>query len=795
MRKLCVVLCRAVILLSLFSAASVVAMTLSSPAPGNLFITGQPVAFAVADVSGDVAYELEDYFGEQVISGSLPAGSKPMTLALPGLVPGYYELRCTGAEATTITALGVVMDRDDRPLPGASHVGIDTALNWCAGEGQWKPMAQMLRIAGIAWVRERISWWGVQPGKDSAFNWGSYQDAIELLHSEGLHISQVFCSTPGWAYTGKAERPPEDLRTVYSALRAASSHFGEQIPAWEVYNEPSGTFLGGLADSYAGVLKAGYWGVKDGAPDAVVLPGSLIHWVTPFARNLSECGAGDYFDVLNVHRYHSPYGYAPALSSHREVWRRKAQPGQPVWLTETNLLFWPSEGPDRGLLGRSEQHRAARYVGQAVPLALAAGAEKIFFFMLPDRREDNVQFGFLRPDTTPYPSFCALSAAANILGESSYLGRLASNAPCDARAFSTPQGNVLVAWAEGETTLTIPTEKRAVQVANLFGAERQVRASGDEVVVTVGPEALYILDVGERLKQHLRGTPPPLAQRPALHPSRVVLVGHCDLPIHKWRNWYVVEGPDPIEFTVDAYNFDEESPTRGVVEVRAPRGWHVVEGRRELRIDPMGRARFTCQLWPAGDALGPLKLFVRGQFPATSVAPSVSYFGRDPALLEPARCQPLELDDPSRWQARIPDDNGTATIRPTGARHGFRIVTRFDAPGPRQVDLIARFDPPADFSAFDGLRFNLTPLPKRLDITSSLGLTDQAGACWQVNVLTSPDQPCLVLFQDLKWEWWSTPTASLDLRHIAELQLHCSSASRENKLTMEIDGFEAIKFK
>ncbi len=66
----------------------------------------------------------------------------------------------------------------------------------------------------------------------------------------------------------------------------------------------------------------------------------------------------------------------------------------------------------------------------------------------------------------------------------------------------------------------------------------------------------------------------------------------------------MVEGPDPIEFTVDAYNFDEESPTRGVVEVRAPRGWHVVEGRRELRIDPMGRARFTCQLWPAGDALG-----------------------------------------------------------------------------------------------------------------------------------------------------------------------------------------------
>jgi len=781
------------ILLSALSAGSAMALTVSSQAPGNLFIAGRPVAFALADVSGKVSYELEDYFGEQIATGVLPVASEPMTLALPGLVPGYYELRCTDAEDTASAPLGVVLDRGDRPLPAAGHVAIDTALRWCVPEQQRKPMARMLRLAGIPWVRERISWWGVQGGEDSAFNWGSYQDTMDLLHAEGLRISQAFCSTPDWAYSGKSQRPPEDLRTVYRALRAASSHFHEQIPAWEVYNEPYWAFPG-LADSYAGVLKAAYWGVRDGAPDAVVLPGSLIHWVTPFARNLAECGAGDYFDVLNVHRYHSPYGFEPALSSHREVWRENGQPDHPLWITETNLLFWASEGADKRLLGRGEQHRSARYVAQAVPLALAAGVEKIFFFMLPDRREGDVQFGFLRPDMTPYPSFVALSAAANILGESTYLGRLITAAPCDAHVFSTPKGNVLVAWADSETSLTIPTEQPALQVANLFGAERTVPVTGGEAVITLGPDAVYVLDVGNRLKKALTETPPPQGQRSPLKPSRVVLAGHCDLPIHKWRNWYVIAGLEPIEFTVDVYNFDEETPTRGLVEVIPPHGWQVTDGRHEVELEPMGRESFTCQLWPTGDALGPLKLFVRGEFPNTSVAPSVSYFGRDPGSLDPARCWALGLDDPSRWQVEVPDDKGTATVRRTGARHGLRVVARSDDDSPRQAELIARFDPPVDLSSFDGLRFDLTPRPNDMDLTLSLGLTDQAGACWQVNVPISPDQPGLLLFEDLKWEWWSAPTASLDLRRIAQLKLHCSSPASGRKLVVEMAGFEAIKF-
>jgi len=66
LRRLCVVLGWTAILLSVLSVGRAMVMTVSNPAPGNLFVAGQPVVVILADVSGGVAYELEDYFGEQV---------------------------------------------------------------------------------------------------------------------------------------------------------------------------------------------------------------------------------------------------------------------------------------------------------------------------------------------------------------------------------------------------------------------------------------------------------------------------------------------------------------------------------------------------------------------------------------------------------------------------------------------------------------------------------------------------------------------------------------------------------
>ncbi len=791
-------ICRwTIVLVWVLNTGGVLAMTTTSPAPGNLFIAGEPVYFEVADVSGKATYELEDYFGEQVASGTLHPNTEGGTLKLPKLPPGYYELQCTDTNGTVTIPLAVVIDSGRGLLPADGRVGIDAALAWCNPSGTWKQLSHMVRVAGIPWVRERISWYGVEgaPGKlDWESNAGAnYQMVADILHAEGLHISQVFESTPAWAYSGESMAPPQDLRTVYRALRSTSSHFAEQIDAWEVYNEPWGGQTG-LADTYAGVLKAGFWGIRDGAPQALVLGGSLIHWVTPFARNLAECGAGDYFDVINVHRYHSPYGFKPVLDDHRKVWRRSDQTVQPVWITETNLLFWPSEGPDGHLLGHKEQHRAARYVAQAVPLALAADAQRIFFFILGHRVEGEVQFGFLRADLTPYPSFIALSAAANILGESEYLGKLATQVPCDARVFATPQGNVLVAWADKETKLQVPTERPSVVVTNLFGAKRHVRATDGQVTVAVGPEAMYLLGVGNRIKQHLRAARSRPVHRPVLNPSRVVVVGHCDLPRHRIRNWYVVGDNAPLQFQVDAYNFAQDAPAEGLVEVLPPPGWRVEGGSQRVQLAPMGRQSFTCQLWPDGKRLGPEKVIVHGHFPNTSVAPSVSYFGRDPAGLEPVSVKQLRLADPSQWQIEAPDNYELTTIRRSGSRGRLQVVVRTDQQNAVRIPLTTRFDQPLDLSPFDGLRFAFVPRMRPEAVSLELSLTDQTGASWHGGLTPSAQKYCDLLFEDLEWLWWSAPTASLDLHHIVELKLECNMPAAQSKLSIEMGDFQAVKY-
>ncbi|MEK7767939.1 MAG: hypothetical protein AAB368_17040, partial [bacterium] len=330
----------------------------------------------------------------------------------------------------------------------------------------------------------------------------------------------------------------------------------------------------------------------------------------------------------------------------------------------------------------------------SVVMSLAAGNERHFFFVLPDYLENGIQFGALRPDLTPHPAFLALSAAANVLGEGDYLGRLPV-AGAEAHLFRTPRGRVLVAWADHETELAVPVDGAAARVADVFGATRYVGARGGGVRLTAGPDAVYVLNAGKAAERGLTGrtaVPPPRRARPA--PSPVVVAPRAELPFNKDANAYRLAGP--FDYAVEAVNLGAET-ARGTVELALPAGWSATPARFPFALAALGREEFRARV-----TLGARSLDTRRIGAGAGGATVFSDFQEDDAAWRVAAEAPLPWGDPTRWSPAA-GNAAPLEILPAGTS-GMRLrVERRSATGEGWYEAECRLDLPTDLTGFDAV--------------------------------------------------------------------------------------------
>ena len=285
-----------------------------------------------------------------------------------------------------------------------------------------------------------------------------------------------------------------------------------------------------------------------------------------FFHQIYESGLADYSDVLNWHFYGHYDQYASSTNAYRNVLKAYHAEGRPVWVTEGG---WPFARP----MTRENLKELTCIAVRNVVMAIAAGNDKYFWFCMSDHFERGLQFNMLQGDLTPYPQFLAYSAAANIIGVSDYLGKYDSDVRC--YAFSTPRGVVLVAWSNTPTTLTVPTKCSSIQVANTFGVEHEVKPENGQVQVPVGPEAVFLIGVGDLVKAKLTGEPHPRGVITAKNPSRIVIAAYTELPVDTERGIYCfneTQDIKPFTYSVEVYNFDTKVRT-GTIALHLPDGW------------------------------------------------------------------------------------------------------------------------------------------------------------------------------------------------------------------------------
>jgi len=406
-----------------------------------------------------------------------------------------------------------------------------------------------------------------------------------------------------------------------------------------------------------------------------------------------------------------------------------------------------------------------------------------------------VQWGALQPDLTPYPSFVALSAAANIIGQSTYKGEYKPDgSKATAQIFSTPKGNVLVAWSDNESELTVPTDKHSVRVANIFGEESSLRSENGAVKVKIGPDAVYLIDIGNAIVKDAIGKPRQIGKQPRLNPSHVILEGYAGLSGLKDADAYQINDDKAFDYTVHIYNFNTVA-VEGSVEVAAPQGWKVYNAKRRVTIDPMGRQVITFRVLPGLPATGAYKLTVRGEFAGENVDPCVSMFSFDLAKITPVRHEALDwANDASRWKREAAQGCALSLTNSTPG------TLRFDAKFADNIDRwaypVLQFNKPVDMSHYEGLAFDLNVPEESNASLVRVMFVETSGAHYiGTTVPTAGKRRIVFMFRNLERldHMGIDPNGHFDPDAIAAVKLGCNAG--RNYLVFEASNFELVSFK
>lgn len=757
------------------------ALTITSEAPNNIFIEGKPAVFEIKDARGDVSYEVTDYFGK-VITGTTGPNFK-----LCDLKPGWYQLKCKDSDSEASISMGVVIDRKNAPLPKDGRVCVDVAAAWVTKPENYPALVKMIKLAGIPWVRERLSWGGTEYERGK-FKWTHYKNLYDMYADEGINICLHWGDVPKWTTASGSGATIEDLRDYYNYACAVSRYFSHQVQAWEIGNEPD---LGIPFDRYAGIVKTAYLGLKDGNPKAPVLIGSIARGATNYTDGLYESGVTDYFDIFNWHIYAPPQVYAGALGPQFVQLAHYGADTRPVWKTEAGVVVI---GNNEKLLDEANWKTQCRYIPRGYILSFAAGDEKNFFFLLLSYMEHTTQFGLLKPDLTPNPAFVALSAAANIIGQSVYKGKYDSkNSLVDSHVFSTPKGNVLAAWSDKETDIIVPTEKKTVRMADIFGGESTLNCNDGYVTVKVGPEAVYLLDIGKQVETRLTGKARPTGKLPDLHPSHIVLAAHSNQTYLKESDSYDLADRSAFDYTIDVYNFDDKKMAEGCVELTVPEGWIIDNAKQPVKLEKMGRKTLIFKITPGEPKAGIYKLIGRAEFAKEKVSPSVSAFTFNTADIKPVESLALDwAGDSTRWEVETSNDCALKLSNPEPNTLHYDVT--FTGRGDRWLYPILQFNKTLDFSDYDGIAFDLN-VPEEKSGIFRLMIIETSGAHYIASTIPAAGKKHVVFFfRNLERldHMGADPNGRFDPDSVAKIKFGCN-ASRE-KFTFDISNFELVKF-
>jgi hypothetical protein len=531
------------------------------------------------------------------IDDSTPNSNSLVTISGVGI--GWYRIEFLDVNGNVVDwTTAAVLAKLAESVPQDSPVCVDSATSWFARNDPHRQenFAQLAALAGVNWIRDRISWGGFQREPDKFPEHTTYDSAATLQARYGLKVLQVFHDIPGWATDKeldggrRSRRFPRDLRVLYRFCKAMARRYRGRVLAWEPWNEANITMFGGhIIDEMCSHQKAAYLGYKTGNPDLTVCWNVYAGAGTPLhTKGVLENETWPYFETYNIHSYQKPDDYLKQFAPARE-----AACGRPIWITECGVRAVAKTDRPWSELSEEDEIKQAEFIAHSYASSLFAGVNRHFFFILGNYHEREVQFGLLRHDQTPRPGYVALAALGRFLAGARCLGRW-ENPSIRVYAFSShPNGqqrDVLVIWADKSKTWSLPKSLPIEAVYDYLG-----RPLVNPPEKTDSAAFFVILPKGAAQKLPLE-PPPPSSSFRGGKASPVVL--QLQMPYNATKldqQAHTIPPGKETSLNIFAYNFSNKVASGTITVINAPKGYKLTPDRWEITLEPMERKRMPAR--------------------------------------------------------------------------------------------------------------------------------------------------------------------------------------------------------
>jgi hypothetical protein len=580
------------------------AVDVTSDRVGNVFVEGESVIFHVS-VSADVSISITNYHGKKIADKKLAVGKSDIDF---GEMPkGYYMMLIKSKDEQQEVNFCVIPSMENRPKIDDSAIASDLATSWLVKPEQFDNLAQLAKLCGLFWVRDRITWGELETNRGRWTGNTRYDLSADIQTKHGLKVYQVFHSTPGWAQEVKSHLSfPDDLRDVYNFGAEMAKRYKGKVPAWEVWNEPDiSVFSDELGDSYASMLKAMYLGFKSVDPQLLVLICSFAMGPGKFAETIFQNDVGNYFDIYNYHIYDEVKKHIDRALKHIDLMKRYGV-FKPVWLTEAGH---PIRRNDDLVEYTTDQGRdVAEFLPKAIITSLSAGVDKYFWFILPYFRENDFNlFGLLRQDLTPTAGYCSMSACTYALGRAKHLGRL-DIVGVNAHVFERSDDEIAIAlWTdEGNKSVKFKVDAQSGKLVDVMGIDEEIAINDGIAKINTTQSIKYLILPSGSLQDTLKVDYP--REKPEIKPYNPEEVSPIVIRLrfpresrNKKAEVYKLKKGIDTRIGIELYNFSQKEFTCSV-EPQIPAGWTGSLNDDMPTISRMGYTMRDIRLSPSAEA-------------------------------------------------------------------------------------------------------------------------------------------------------------------------------------------------
>ena len=403
-----------------------------------------------------------------------------------------------GAGGNETPATGPLSDRRDDSSPW----GVASGAEWFSAYPIFSPI---LKEAGVHWLRGFYEWQTMQP-KQGYWSFDLQDRLVENARTNNIHLIGTFAYFATWASANGGTRrfPIKDIGSWREYVTGMVGRYHTDIKYWEVWNEFNGSFAeNGTPEMYAELVREASVAAKKVDPTAEIGM-SVANFDVSFLDAAIKVGAANHFDYICVHPYEKldalshdgePAFLAMAGTLRRMLASNHQSADMPLWITEIG-----SQAPV--IPNQQEDRVQADLLLKAYLLSIASGFQRVFWFEArgPSYGKQT-DFGLIRPDMTPRPSYDALKAMIAILGPSpTVVGWLNMGDGGYGFLFDAQGKYVLAAWTPKEHKIDV-TFAGDVRVTDLK-SDLRVLEAGHTLHLTDAPE--LIVDIPTALVKEAR---------------------------------------------------------------------------------------------------------------------------------------------------------------------------------------------------------------------------------------------------------------------------------------------------